>query len=384
FCEPTPDYCLNDRTISSQAGLEQLATCGPDVEANLTFDGLNDLSAISGLRSVTGYIILKNCGTLSSFNGFEHLETVTGNFNVQASCPFSSLNGLGSLVSVGSTFTLGSGTAPTNFQALTSIENIGTLSIPTNGPFTNFTGLENLESLALSNFPKSITSMDGLNNLTYLNANLRFGSTDSDCSSYNPNNVDISALTNVEYLGGLSFCGQFNFNQGQLKFLPSLVTLGSLSQSSDNNGLTNALNFSSWLASVKTIEGNLQLSFQPVAGMDLLTSSIETIGGQLYISGQSISDMSNFGALTSIGTSMRLQGNSNLTSYNGLSNLESIGLNNPQGTSNAINVYNLNTPTPTKCGMTSLTTVFGTVYYYPDVTTDAATYYGGLPLPACN
>src|SRR5690606_8491701 len=91
-------------SLNSQAAVNNFATDYPnctEVSGNLTIQGANNLTPLSNLTSVGGYLNIYNNLSLTSLNGLSNLTSVGGNLNIYDNLSLTNLDGLNNLTSVG-------------------------------------------------------------------------------------------------------------------------------------------------------------------------------------------------------------------------------------------------------------------------------------------
>jgi hypothetical protein len=163
--------CSGDVTLSSQADVNAFDCT--EVTGNLTVEGddINDLSPISSLNSVSGFLDIFLNPTLTSLGGLENLTSV-GGLSVANNELLESLSGLENLASVDGFLVVGFNPELTSLAALESVTSVGdVLFISDNSELESLVGLENITSIAgrldITGNPM-LVSLAGLESLTYI------------------------------------------------------------------------------------------------------------------------------------------------------------------------------------------------------------------------
>src|SRR5690606_10808477 len=127
-----------------------------EVSGNLTIQGANNLTPLSNLTSVGGYLNIYNNLSLTSLNGLSNLTSVGGNLDIYDNPNLTNLDGLSNLTSVGGYLSIGSNPNLTNLDGLSNLTSVGgDLGIYDNLSLTDISGLQNID-------PASILSTYGL------------------------------------------------------------------------------------------------------------------------------------------------------------------------------------------------------------------------------
>jgi hypothetical protein len=203
----------------------------------------------------------------------------------------------------------------------------------------NFDGLENLTKVGGSIYINDtwVNSISGLKNLTYVGGNIDISSNQIS---------DFSALNNITYLGGSLILSNddYYFSTSGLNLKVTNIP-GDFSYYLDypSNGNLNAI------ASIKTVGGNFNMSFDEkiknLQGLNLLESvggklnisncysltsleglsSLKSIGGLSLSNNPELIDISILNKITSLDKGLSISGTKNLNSLSGLNNIKSIG-----------------------------------------------------------
>jgi len=224
-------------------------------DSSMTLMGLSNLDSIGGSLSVSG--------TLASFIGLENVQTI-GNDLFLGITPVSDFTGLDNLNSIGG-----------NFEV---------------SYVTNFTGLENLNVIEGDfNVWSELSSFQGLNNLTSIGGDFFIG----EIQGFE----DFSGLENLTTIGGgFGITGED----------------------------TNITSFTG-LENLTTIGGNFDIyECHALSGFSDL-EKLNTIGGSLILEISSFAEGLNFPILSTIGSGIYIRKCSGLNNLNGLESLTSFG-----------------------------------------------------------
>src|SRR5690606_37323692 len=191
---PTGDVILN-----SQTEVDAFATNYPnctEISGSLQISGsdITDLSPLSNLTSVGGYLQINDNSNLTNLDGLSNLTSVGGNLYISANSSLTNLYGLNNLTSVGVNLYIVSNSNLTSLDGLSNLTSVGGhLTINNNSSLTNLDGLNNLTSVGghlTINSNSSLTNLDGLSNLTSVGGYLYIQS--------NSSLTDISGLQNID------------------------------------------------------------------------------------------------------------------------------------------------------------------------------------------
>jgi len=203
---------------------------------------------------------------------------------------------------------------------------IGFLNWDSVNPFLiNLEGLNNINSISGSLLiigNTSLTSLSGLNGLTFIGEDLNIGVFGYNWGAWsplgNPELTNITALSNVSAIGG-DILILANNNLSSIAGLESLTTVnGDISFVS--NSLLSSL---SHLENLTYINGSLALtnnSFIDLEGLD----NIDSIGNNFSVQGEdSLLNLNSLEDLIYVGGDLNIVGNEQLSSLTGIDNIES-------------------------------------------------------------
>lgn len=224
-------------TIASQVEMNDFqADHGPcdTVTGELSVSGndIVDLSPLSALTSVGGYLRISFNEVLTNLDGLSALTSV-GGFAISTNTALTNLDGLSALTRVDGYFSIGDNTALIDLDGLSALTSVaGQLSIGNNAALTNIDGLSSLTSV----FRVVILNNDTLTNLDALSALTSMGG-----------GVHIdhnAALTNLDGLSALISVGEGvyvyrNDALTNLDGLSALISMGGRLSIRHNAVLTN-------------------------------------------------------------------------------------------------------------------------------------------------
>src|SRR5690554_5107198 len=140
--------CLAGNIIfTTQEQIDAFATNYPnctEVSGNLTIQGANitDLTPLSNLTSVGGYLVIYNNSNLTNLDGLNNLTSVGGYLVIYNNSNLTNLDGLNNLTSVGGYLNINSNSNLTNLDGLSNLTSVGGyLDIYDNSNLTNLDGL---------------------------------------------------------------------------------------------------------------------------------------------------------------------------------------------------------------------------------------------------
>src|SRR5690606_7601598 len=99
-----------------------------EVSGNLTIQGANNLTPLSNLTSVGGYLNIYNNLSLTSLNGLSNLTSVGGNLDIYDNLSLTNLDGLSNLTSVGADLVIEYNPSLTDISGLQNIDPASILS----------------------------------------------------------------------------------------------------------------------------------------------------------------------------------------------------------------------------------------------------------------
>lgn len=196
------------------------------------------LTSINGLSNVTFIdveLLFENNPLLTSLAGLDNLTSLGGFLDIESNASLATLNGLGPIPSTGSYVYIAFNPLLTDISALSNIQTIGlgfpsgSLTISHNNSLTSINGLNALtyvEGFCAIGSNSALTSLSGLSNLQTVNGNFEL-----------TNNVALTSLNGLESLnsigGELAITNEFS--------LTSLSALGSLTIGGDLGIASNPL-----------------------------------------------------------------------------------------------------------------------------------------------
>src|SRR5690606_7427415 len=118
---------------TSQAQIDAFATNYPnctEVSGNLTIQGANitDLTPLSNLTSVGGYLRIYNNSNLINLDGLSNLTSVGGYLQISSNSSLTNLDGLSNLTSVGADLVIQYNSSLTDISGLQNIDPASILS----------------------------------------------------------------------------------------------------------------------------------------------------------------------------------------------------------------------------------------------------------------
>lgn len=284
----------SNTALTSLSGLSNLTSIGNQLWL-LQNSALNNLG-LSSLSTIGSSLLIQNNGALTTLSGLNNLTSTTG-LSITGNTTLSDISALSSLTST-SSITIQQNPALINLNGLNSITVVnGAVAITTNAGLTSLSGLSNLTSVSSYLWIKSnstLTSLSGLSNLSYVGGAIEIWQ----------NNL----LANVDGLSGFSSIGGnlqifLNPNLTSLSAFNNLTTIGGYLEIQNNAALTN------------------------LSGLNNLVS----IGGALRLyNNNSLSNLNALNNLTSIGGLLLIQNNPGLTSLSGLDNISYTSITNLQ------------------------------------------------------
>lgn len=320
---PTATTCEGDYLMTSQADLDNLATCTV-ITGNLVLEDtdITDLTPLANLTSIGGILILNNNDSLTSLEGLESLTNVGGNVDIDNNNLVTSLEPLASLQTIGGFLDIDK-TALTNLTGLGALESIGgELFINQNDQLTSLVGLDSLSSigsyLEITGNPL-LTSLNGLETLTSIGGGVYIGF-DKGANSIDGNATlsDVSALAN---LTDADITGAERFIKGNPELDCPAQNVGFTVTASEGNLVD-------CLGSLEVC-GNAGESI--IVGSQTELNALATcreILGSLFITTTDIDNdivtLEPLSNLTAIGESLSIANTFNLINTTGLENLTSV------------------------------------------------------------
>ena len=320
--EEEPIQCVNVLNtgieLKQQADVDELGAQGIiiingflDIKSNNSFDTdpITDLTPLSCLQEVNGYLKILQTPTIENLQGLENLkytkglvlsenenlvsiealsnlETVDGNVNIFRNHKLTNLNGLNNITSVSGTMQIFSNDEIVSIEGLESIQSVG-------------------EELWIYDNPK-LVDLTGLNNLTQIGKRLFIS--------------DNLQMTNINALSNLEITTAIKMENNPL--ITSISTFSNLTVSTlewlsikQNDALINL----SGLENITTITDFLEVNYNDflinIEGLNNLVS----IGGYLKMTDNNVfSDLNGLSNLTSVGGDLIIFSGGALTDVCGL------------------------------------------------------------------
>ncbi len=171
----------NNDALTNLDGLSKLTSIGGFLIIT-TNDTLTDINGLNKLSSIGGDLIISNNSKLSNIDGLNNLISIGGDLIIYNNSKLSNIDGLNKLTSIGGGLIIYYNDALTNIDGLNNLISIGgKLYIRNNDALTNIDGLGKItsvsENLTIIN-NKKLTNIDGLNKLTSINGYLRISGND--------------------------------------------------------------------------------------------------------------------------------------------------------------------------------------------------------------
>src|SRR5690606_15639211 len=115
-----------DVILTSQTEIDDFATNHPnctEVSGNLTIQGANitDLTPLSNLTSVGGYLYIGSNSSLTNLDGLSNLTSVGGFLYIGSNSSLNNLDGLSNLTSIGADLVIRSNSSLTDISGLENI-----------------------------------------------------------------------------------------------------------------------------------------------------------------------------------------------------------------------------------------------------------------------
>ena len=284
---------LDNPLLSNIDGLFNLTHVGNSLRIwdNIS---LTNIDGLSSLQSIGGRIWIENNDMLTNIDGLENLMSLDSELRIIDNDLLSNIDGLNNLTIIPGSCTIENNQALSNIDGLSGVSEMGSaiLSIKNNNVLTNINGLIGFSSIHSLHITSNLTleNIDGLSNLTTIHNLLIL--------SGNELLENIDGLSNLSSIGGISMSGNNSLR--------------------DIDGLTN-------LTSVEVdlfIQSHVKL--QNIDGL----SSVTSVGDRLLIRyNEELKNVDGFINLISVGSSINLFQNDRLNNLDGFSNLISVGGN---------------------------------------------------------
>jgi hypothetical protein len=333
-------------SLTSTGGLNSLTNIGGSMEIsqNPVLVNLNGLTGITGLN---GSLLVQINASLQNITGLSGLTSVGGSFHISRNGALQNVNGLNSLISIGGNFLIDENVALTNVDGLNGLTQIGqTLQVSKNTMLTNLDGLSNMTSLgagltildnsALTDIsglgaidPTAIISLSIANNAQLAVCNLPniceylAGSGNRIITGNAAECVDEAAIVATCTPapecppGDVTIASQEDMDQ-------FAVDYPNCTQINGNLKLTGGVSDVSALSNIVTITGGFSIEYSALTNIDGL-SNLNSIGLDIFLYRcSSLTNVDGLSGLNSIGTEILILECHGLTNLNGLSNLTSM------------------------------------------------------------
>lgn len=350
---------INNSTLLSMEGWDNLSYIGGDLEINTTWNLIN-LEGLEQLDSIGGKLNVVNNFDLENLNGLESLTTVGGAFSLESNRLLNSISDLSGLTKIGGEVYIVDNNELISTDGLQNLEEVlGSFTVAGNDLLEAIVAMSNLTRISgslLININEELTNIDGLAAVTEVLGN--FVLVNNDKLVVTPSNgslaqimgnllikdnnvlTDINVLSNLNEVGGITVEIDRNFNltslmplsnmvfqNGNLKIsgnsslmnlsgLENIGPLGNLTISG-NNSLTSLTNF----ANIDSIENEVVFSNNMVLASLEGLGTLRQIGGGLSILNSGCISLAGLEGLTTINKSLTIEYNDYLTSLSGLVNL---------------------------------------------------------------
>ena len=348
-----PQCPTGDVALYSQADVNNFATNYPnctEISGYLYITGstITDLSPLSNLTSVGGYLSIYSNSNLTNLDGLSNLTSVGGFLLIDSNSNLTSLNGLSNLTSVGADLVIKSNYSLTDISGLQNIDPTSILSTYGYGLY-----IVGNTSLSVCNLPNFCTYLQGSGPRTIsLNAGdcISEAAVNAACNPAPPcdapANLTVSGIINNKATINWTNSGTFDLKWGAENFTDG-NELGTANGVTELNyeitGLTANtaydvyvrqncdVNQSDWVkytfsTTVQCPSGYVNLLSQTQVSNFLINyPNCTHLPGSLHIQGNNIANLTPLSNLVSIGQHLTISGNPALTSLNGLSSLTFIG-----------------------------------------------------------
>lgn len=278
----------NNNALGNINGLSSLSSIGGDLKIENN-NNLSNLNGLSGLSSIGGHLSMRNNVSLGSINGLSNLTNTNGYLLIENNPNLLTINGLSGLTSNAGHVTIKDNVGLQNLSGLSNMASInGYVLIDGNSGMTNIDGLSNLNSiggyLVIRGNP-ILQNINGLSNLTSLGTSLVID-----------NNDDLQTINGLSGITGIN---------GFLKILGNAI-----------------LNNIDGLSNIGFVNGNLEVKKNnQITNIDAL-SNLTAIGGFLKIhQNNALFNIDGLSNITAVGGDVLIEGNNNLQNIDALSNL---------------------------------------------------------------
>jgi len=295
--------------LQSLDGLNNITSVGTDIL--ISSQSLQDLSGLSTLQTVGRDLWIK-AGSLQSMSGLENLTSVGRDLRIEDNA-MESLQGLAGLAHVERNVIIHSG-GMTSIEGAGQLATVGELFWITFGPMlTSAVGFEGLtevgEILFNTSFDEPNTIMetiDGFSSLASIGGNFEAFSLGGIKT--------FSGFQSLTFIGGQLF---FPGTSPDLNLVDAFKSLQSVDWINMASG--KIIDFTA----LQTVEQHVQLpsSLTELRGLNNLTS----VGGSFSLTATDITSPPDFSSLISIGGDFNVTENESLTDWTGMNRLETVG-----------------------------------------------------------
>jgi hypothetical protein len=315
--------------ITDLSGLSAITSVGGYLRIRNN-PSLTNLDGLSALTSVGGYLRIRDNPALTNLDGLSALTSVGGYLRIRDNPALTNVDGLGTLTSVGGNLRIQGNAALTNLNGLNALTSInGLFNINNNLVLTNISGLGNID-------PNSITELFIQSNPQLSNCAIEsvcdYLSIESNLATISNNAMGCDSRAEVEEecyscpFGTITLLTQAEVDAFAITYPNCTQFTGTLKI---GNGLaTTDISDLGGLSNLQTISGNLILFYNDnlssLEGLDALTK----VGGNLYIyRNNALSDLTGLNALTNVGGTFSIFRNDGLMNTTGLNSLSQVGNN---------------------------------------------------------
>jgi hypothetical protein len=330
---------LDDGTVDIQnlEGLNGIT----ELQSNLEFFGcwlLSDFSGMNQVRRIDGSLDVQSNKQPVNFNGFDQLDTIGGGLVIGNNENLRSLEGFSRLRHIGGVLSIGGNKQLSLDAGLDSLRSAGALNISnsTAGTLAMFRALERIEDYLRIGNNASLKTISGFDQLTFIGEELEFYDNDSLAIIQGFDQLteigQFFQIINSPRLSEIGPFGQLNKIRGDVYLYnnPMLSGFHSEFSSLDTIGGMLFLDFNSSLKrltfpSLKYIGKDLAIYYHD--SLDILDGFpvLEEIGGPLIISNNPmISSISGFNQVKRIGGQFKIDQNFSLAEFSGFQQLQSI------------------------------------------------------------
>ncbi len=325
---------LGNKTFTTQAEVNDFGAlygnCPDIILGNVTIgdassagilSDITDLSPLANVKTITGYLQIRNNPNLLSLdglNGFPALTSIGQYLYILNNAKLENISEFPALTSIGQTFYILNNANLENINGFSALASIGEyLTIQNNAKLKNINGFPVLASIGAFLRIETNAKLEEINGFPVL----------ASIGTY----LDIYNNAKLEEINGfpvLASIGAYlyisNTNLENINGFPTLASIGGYLYISDNAQLQEINGFGS-LASVDNyISINDNISLEKINGFVSLTHLEEYLNIK---NNPALTQLNGFSGLTNIGESLVIQDNNLLTNLNGLSAVTTIGGN---------------------------------------------------------